>query len=76
MFIVDEVQTGIGATGHMWAHEAWELDDPPDMVSFSKKAQIGGYYYTDDLQMRLPCVTAIRSVPSRVIAVRGVAVIC
>ena len=24
-FIVDEVQTGGGATGRMWAHEHWEL---------------------------------------------------
>ena len=22
-FIVDEVQTGCGVTGHFWAHEAW-----------------------------------------------------
>ena len=29
----------------MWAHEAWDLPDPPDFVTFSKKAQVGGYYY-------------------------------
>jgi len=46
-FIVDEVQTGVGATGHMWAFEAWELESPPDMVSFSKKAMSGGYYFQD-----------------------------
>jgi 4-aminobutyrate aminotransferase/(S)-3-amino-2-methylpropionate transaminase len=32
LLIVDEVQTGIGATGRFWAHEAWGLQDPPDMV--------------------------------------------
>jgi 4-aminobutyrate aminotransferase/(S)-3-amino-2-methylpropionate transaminase len=43
-FIVDEVQTGGGATGTFWAHDAWELEDPPDMVTFSKKMQVGGFY--------------------------------
>ncbi len=45
LMIVDEVQTGIGATGKFWAHEHWGLEDPPDMVTFSKKAQTAGYYY-------------------------------
>ena len=45
MFIVDEVQTGIGATGKFWAHEHWNLSSPPDMVTFSKKAQTAGYYF-------------------------------
>ncbi|KAL9053914.1 MAG: hypothetical protein Q9162_004487 [Coniocarpon cinnabarinum] len=45
LLIVDEVQTGIGATGKFWAHEHWNLDEPPDMVTFSKKAQTAGYYY-------------------------------
>ncbi|OBT55465.1 4-aminobutyrate aminotransferase [Pseudogymnoascus sp. 24MN13] len=43
--IVDEAQTGIGATGKFWAHEHWDLPTPPDMVTFSKKAQTAGYYY-------------------------------
>ncbi|HVY45669.1 MAG TPA: aminotransferase class III-fold pyridoxal phosphate-dependent enzyme [Minicystis sp.] len=42
--IVDEVQTGGGGTGVFWAHEAWGLDDPPDIVTFSKKLQLGGFY--------------------------------
>ncbi len=46
-FIVDEVQTGGGATGTFWAHEAWGLADPPDMVTFSKKMQVGGFYLRD-----------------------------
>ncbi|ORY01507.1 aminotransferase class-III-domain-containing protein [Clohesyomyces aquaticus] len=45
LFIVDEVQTGVGATGKFWAHEHWGLETPPDMVTFSKKAQTAGYYF-------------------------------
>lgn len=47
-FIVDEVQTGGGTTGAWWAHEAWGLADPPDIVTFSKKMQLGGYYSTEE----------------------------
>lgn len=47
MFIVDEVQTGVGATGKFWAHEHWDLPEAPDMVTFSKKAQAAGFYYRD-----------------------------
>ena len=53
--IVDEVQTGIGATGKFWAHEHWNLSEPPDMVSFSKKFQAAGFYFTDpELQPNKP----------------------
>lgn len=45
LLIVDEVQTGVGATGKFWAHEHWDLPHPPDMVTFSKKAQTAGYYF-------------------------------
>lgn len=48
--ICDEVQTGFGATGSFWAHEKWQLADkglsPPDMVTFSKKAQSSGFYHS------------------------------
>lgn len=55
LFIVDEVQTGVGATGHFWAHEAWNLTSPPDMVTFSKKAQAAGFFYTNpELRPKLP----------------------
>ena len=35
--IVDEVQTGVGATGTFWAHEKWGLegDMKPDFVTFT-----------------------------------------
>ncbi|CAB16717.1 4-aminobutyrate aminotransferase [Schizosaccharomyces pombe] len=46
-FIVDEVQTGVGSTGTLWAHEQWNLPYPPDMVTFSKKFQAAGIFYHD-----------------------------
>ena len=52
--IVDEVQTGCGASGTFWAHEAWGLEHPPDLVTFSKKMQIAGFYATADLAPELP----------------------
>jgi 4-aminobutyrate aminotransferase/(S)-3-amino-2-methylpropionate transaminase len=45
LMIVDEVQTGVGATGKFWAHDHWNMIEPPDMVTFSKKAQTAGYYF-------------------------------
>lgn len=55
LLIVDEVQTGVGATGRLWASDHWRLDTPPDMVTFSKKAQCAGYYYArDDLRPNRP----------------------
>lgn len=44
--IADEVQTGCGATGAFWAHTAWGEDARPDLVTFSKKMQIGGVFHT------------------------------
>ena len=49
-FLVDEVQTGGGSTGKFWAHEHWGLDDPADIVSFSKKMLTGGYFLKDEFQ--------------------------
>ncbi|KAM9986666.1 hypothetical protein ACTFIY_011093 [Dictyostelium cf. discoideum] len=46
--IVDEVQTGMGATGKFWAHEHWNLTSPPDIVTFSKKMQAAGFYHNLD----------------------------
>ncbi|EME27928.1 4-aminobutyrate aminotransferase, mitochondrial [Galdieria sulphuraria] len=43
-FIVDEVQTGCGSTGTFWAHEQWQLENPPDIVTFGKKMQVSGFY--------------------------------
>ena len=40
LFILDEVQTGVGTTGTAWAYQ--QLGIQPDVVAFSKKAQVGG----------------------------------
>ena len=40
MFIVDEVQTGLGTTGKMWAVE--HMGVKPDIIAFGKKAQVCG----------------------------------
>ncbi len=39
-FVVDEVQTGIGITGKMWAHQHFDLT--PDAIAFGKKTQVCG----------------------------------
>ncbi|RLN54452.1 hypothetical protein BBJ28_00017410 [Nothophytophthora sp. Chile5] len=51
-FIVDEVQTGGGSTGKFWAHEHWELENPPDLVTFSKKLQTGGYFAKEEFRLQ------------------------
>ncbi|MBI5476636.1 MAG: L-lysine 6-transaminase [Ignavibacteriales bacterium] len=40
MLILDEVQTGIGLSGKMWAHQHFIK---PDMISFGKKTQVCGF---------------------------------
>ncbi|MGE5354341.1 MAG: L-lysine 6-transaminase [Acidobacteriota bacterium] len=44
LLMYDEVQTGIGLTGKMWAHEHYIN---PDIVSFGKKMQICGIMVSD-----------------------------
>lgn len=39
LLIFDEVQTGIGLTGKMWAYEHFVQ---PDIIAFGKKLQVGG----------------------------------
>lgn len=48
--LIDEVQTGGGPTGKMWCHEHFNLPTPPDIVTFSKKMQLGGYFHTVEMQ--------------------------
>ncbi len=43
-FILDEVQTGVAISGTYWAHEQLDLPEPPDMVTFGKKMQLGGFF--------------------------------
>ncbi|MFD0772360.1 L-lysine 6-transaminase [Streptomonospora algeriensis] len=40
LFVLDEVQTGVGITGSAWAYQ--QLGLSPDVVAFSKKVQLGG----------------------------------
>lgn len=40
LLIFDEVQTGMGLTGKMWAYEHFSI--APDIISFGKKAQVCG----------------------------------
>ena len=47
MFILDEVQSGVGLTGKMWAYQ--HFDVKPDIVAFGKKTQICGIMATDRL---------------------------
>ncbi|XP_068086216.1 4-aminobutyrate aminotransferase, mitochondrial [Anabrus simplex] len=51
--LVDEVQTGGGPTGKMWCHEHFNLDSPPDIITFSKKMQLGGYYMKPEFKPQL-----------------------
>jgi len=40
LLIFDEVQTGVGLTGEMWAHQT--LGTRPDIMAFGKKTQVCG----------------------------------
>jgi L-lysine 6-transaminase len=40
LLIYDEVQTGLGLTGKMWAHQNYNV--APDIISFGKKMQVCG----------------------------------
>uniref|UniRef100_A0A2K6DBX0 4-aminobutyrate aminotransferase, mitochondrial n=1 Tax=Macaca nemestrina TaxID=9545 RepID=A0A2K6DBX0_MACNE len=53
-FLVDEVQTGGGCTGKFWAHEHWGLDDPADVMTFSKKMMIGGFFHKEEFRPNAP----------------------
>jgi len=41
LLIFDEVQTGLGLTGTMWAFQGLGVE--PDLFSFGKKVQVGGF---------------------------------
>jgi L-lysine 6-transaminase len=60
MLIFDEVQTGVGLTGKMWAFQ--HFDVVPDMVSFGKKMQICGFMASD----RVNEVDSVFKIPSRI----------
>ena len=60
ILIFDEVQTGIGITGRMWACE--HFDARPDILVFGKKTQICGIMASG----RLDEVDSVFTVPSRI----------
>lgn len=45
MFIVDEVQCGVGLTGKMWAYQHFDVE--PDILAFGKKTQVCGIMVSD-----------------------------
>lgn len=45
MFMLDEVQSGLGLTGKMWAYQ--NFDFKPDIVAFGKKTQVCGIMVND-----------------------------
>ena len=59
LLIYDEVQTGVGITGEMWAHQLFtskyfhceceSADTRPDIISFGKKTQVCGIFAGDRL---------------------------
>lgn len=53
-FIVDEVQTGVGASGLYWAHQHWGPRADPDIVTYAKKAQTAGFYAKPAFRPSLP----------------------
>ena len=48
LFILDEVQTGVGSTGKMWAYQHTEAQ--PDIIAFGKKMQVCGIMATDKVK--------------------------
>lgn len=40
LYVLDEVQTGMGLTGKMWAYQNYDVI--PDIISFGKKTQVCG----------------------------------
>jgi len=49
-YMIDEVQTGGGPTGKLWAYEHFNLPEAPDIVSFSKKMLTGGIYHKKEFR--------------------------
>lgn len=41
LFILDEVQTGMGITGQHWCYEHFDIE--PDCIAFGKKTQVCGF---------------------------------
>lgn len=61
LMIADEVQSGMGLTGKMWAYQ--HLGATPDIVCFGKKAQVCGIMVTDRID---DIDSNVFAVPSRI----------
>lgn len=48
IFVVDEVQSGMGLTGKMWAYEHYGIK--PDIASIGKKSQVCGLMASDKIK--------------------------
>lgn len=48
MFILDEIQSGMGLTGKWWAYQHYDIE--PDIVAFGKKAQTCGIMVNDRVE--------------------------
>ncbi|HQR45637.1 MAG TPA: L-lysine 6-transaminase [Thermoanaerobaculia bacterium] len=59
LFLVDEVQTGLGLTGAMWGFEP--MGAVPDMFSFGKKTQVCGFASNDRILEEPENVFAVSS---------------
>jgi len=77
-FIVDEIQTGAGATGKWWAHEYWNLPEPPDFVTFAKKMLTGGFYCTPQWKLDEPfrIYNTWMGDPAKLVMLRAVIDVC
>jgi len=60
LLIFDEVQTGLGLTGKMWAYQHYGVT--PDIIVFAKKTQVGGIAATK----RIDDVDNVFKVSSRI----------
>jgi L-lysine 6-transaminase len=60
IFILDEIQTGVGLTGKFWAYQ--HTDVTPDIISFGKKLQVCGILASE----RINEVDSVFKVPSRI----------
>lgn len=60
IFILDEIQTGVGLTGKFWAYQHTDIE--PDIITFGKKMQVCGILASE----RLNEVEGVFKVPSRI----------
>jgi L-lysine 6-transaminase len=60
IFVLDEIQTGVGLTGKFWAYQHTGIT--PDVISFGKKMQVCGILASDKINE----VDGVFKVPSRI----------